>query len=115
MRHVLEDSPAWGDLRLRLLITCLLDAIIYPDKSSETFLVGMVSIIQDMVLHRQRYAWCSMILAQLYHDLHSFMEVARGGRIVAHSMILQVWAFNHIAISRLASLLLDHMEEALTW
>jgi len=45
MRHVPEDPPAWDDLRLRLLIACLLDAIIYPDKSSETFLMGMVPII----------------------------------------------------------------------
>jgi len=52
MRHVPEDPPARGDLQLRLLIACLLDAIIYPDKSSEIFLVGMVPIIQDMVLHR---------------------------------------------------------------
>jgi len=45
MRHVPEDPPTWGDLRLRLLITYLVDAIVYPDKSSETFLVGMVPII----------------------------------------------------------------------
>jgi len=45
MRHVPEDPPAWGDLRLRLLIAYLLDAIIYLDKSSEIFLMGMVPII----------------------------------------------------------------------
>jgi len=56
-----------------------------------------------------------MILAQLYHDLHGFVEVARGGRIVAHSMILQVWAFDHITISRLASLSLYHIDEVPTW
>lgn len=52
MRHILENPPAWGDLRMRLLITFLLDAIIYPNKSSKTFLMGMVPIIQDMVTHR---------------------------------------------------------------
>jgi len=52
MRHVSEDPPAQGDLRLRLLIAYLLDAIVYPEKSNETFLVGMIPIIQDMVLHR---------------------------------------------------------------
>jgi len=56
-----------------------------------------------------------VILAQLYHDLHGFVEVARGGRIVAHSMILQVWDFDHIAISRPASLPLDHTDEVSTW
>ena len=45
MRYVLEDPLAWGDLRLRLLIACMLDAIVYPNKSSDTFLVGMVPII----------------------------------------------------------------------
>ena len=34
---------------------------------------------------------------------------------MAHSMILQVWAFDHIAIFRPASLPLDHMKEAPTW
>jgi len=52
VRYIPKDPPAQGDLRLRLLITYLLDAIIYPDKSSETFPMGMVPIIQDMVLHR---------------------------------------------------------------
>lgn len=52
MRHVLKNPPAWDDLRMRLLITYLLDAIIYPNKSSETFPMGMVAIIQDMVTHR---------------------------------------------------------------
>lgn len=50
MRHVLEDAPTWYDLWLRFLIAYLLDAIIYPNKSNETFLVGMVSIIIDMIL-----------------------------------------------------------------
>jgi len=45
MRHVLEDYPTRDDLRLRLLMTYLLDAIIYPDKSSEIFPIGMVPII----------------------------------------------------------------------
>lgn len=34
---------------------------------------------------------------------------------MAHSMILQVWAYDHITISRLTSLPLDHTEEAPTW
>lgn len=55
-----------------------------------------------------------MILAQLYHDLHDFIKVVRGGRIVDHSMILQVWVFDHITISRSTSLPLDHMDEVLT-
>ena len=45
MRHVPEDSPAWDDLWLKLLIACLLDAIVYLEKSSETFSMGMVPII----------------------------------------------------------------------
>ena len=45
MRHIPEDPPAWGDLWMRLLIAYLLDAIIYLDKSSETFPMGMVPII----------------------------------------------------------------------
>ena len=45
MRHVPKDPPAWANLRLRLLIAYLLDAIVYPDKSNETFLMGMVCII----------------------------------------------------------------------
>jgi len=52
MRHVPKDPPARGDLRLRLLITYMLDAIVYPDKSSKKFPMGMVPIIQDMVIHR---------------------------------------------------------------
>ena len=40
--------------------------------------------------------------------------VVRGGRIVDHSMILQVWVFDHITISRSTSLPLDHMDEVLT-
>ena len=59
--------------------------------------------------------WCPVILAQLHHDLHGFAEVARGGRIVAHLMILQVWAFDHIAIYRPTSLPLDHTNEISTW
>ena len=114
MRHVPEDPIARGDLRMRLLIACLLDAIVYPDKSSETFPVGMVPIIQDMVTHRQRYAWCPTILAQLYHDLHGFAEVERGGRQVAHSMILQVWAYDHIIISRPMMIPLDQPDDVPT-
>lgn len=52
MRHVSKNLLAQGDLRMRLLIACLLDAIIYLDKSSETFPMGMVPIIQDMVTHK---------------------------------------------------------------
>ena len=52
MIHVPKDPPTRDELRMRLLITCLLDAIVYLDKSSETFPVGMVPIIQDMVTHK---------------------------------------------------------------
>lgn len=45
MRHVPKNLLAWGDLRMRLLIAYLLDAIIYLDKSSETFPIGMVPLI----------------------------------------------------------------------
>ena len=78
--HVPKDPPTWYDLRLRLLITYLLNIIIYLDKSNETFPMGMIPIIWEMVLHRQWYAWFLAILMQLYHDLHSFVEVERGGR-----------------------------------
>lgn len=37
----------------------------------------MVPIIMDMILNEQQYAWCLAILAQLYHDLHSFAKVER--------------------------------------
>jgi len=70
----------WYDLWLRIFIAYLLNAINYPEKSSETFPMGMITIIKDMVLHRHRYTWCLAILVQLYHDLHSFVEVERGGR-----------------------------------
>ena len=34
---------------------------------------------------------------------------------MVHSMILQVWAYDHITIFRLASLPLDHIDEEPTW
>lgn len=45
-----------------------------------------------------QYAWSPYIIAKIYHDLYNFMMVEKSGNRVAHSFVLQCWAYEHIAV-----------------
>lgn len=45
-----------------------------------------------------------LVLAQLYHDLYSFINIDKINMIITYAGLLQVWAYEHIIVGRLVRL-----------
>lgn len=71
-----------------------------PDKRSKGLSLGWGQVLEGMMVHRMRYAWGMCMLVQLYHDLHWIVYLG-GSSLSAGATLLQVWAWEHIAIMRL--------------
>lgn len=85
----------------RLNIIVLIDTILYSNRDYECFHIGFIPIVQGICLHEERYTWATCILAMLYRDLHRFISMQKGGRIIAHSFMLHAWVYDNIMIMRI--------------
>jgi len=74
--------------------TCI-NSTIYPNKNQDVFPLGLVHVVYQM-MQGNWYAWAPYIIAQIYNDLHNFVIMKKSGKRVAHSFVLQFWAYEHI-------------------
>lgn len=58
----------------------------------------MVWIMKDIYAPGIQFAWGPIVLAELYQDLYIFITIYKFNMMMAHSNLLQVWAYEHISM-----------------
>lgn len=76
-----------------------IDNIVYPYNNHEVFPLIFIHVLFHM-FQGVCYAWASYIISHMYHDLHNFVMLQKSGKIVAYSLLLHCWAYEHICVCR---------------
>ncbi|XP_057820172.2 protein MAIN-LIKE 1-like [Cryptomeria japonica] len=85
--------------RLVLVICGFLNGRILPNLGGHGFPIGWIRCMYFMIHDGVQYAWGSVMLSQLYHNMHLVTYREYVGLSVGVTL-LHIWAWEHIAVTR---------------
>lgn len=85
--------------RLVLVICGFLSGQIILDLGGHGFPLGWSRCLYFMLHDGQQYAWGSVMLVQLYHDMH-LVVYKEYVSLSAGVTLLHIWAWEHIAVTQ---------------
>lgn len=93
---------------LRVHVVSIITSYLCPNQSGLEFPLGLTCIFCEICMRGRQFIWGSLVLAQLYHDLYSFINVDKINMMISHASLLQVWVYEHIVMVR--SLVLERIQ-----
>lgn len=80
-----------------MVIAVVMACLLVGDRKGHGFPIGWGRVLEKMAIEGTVYAWGPCVLAMLYFQLHQIVY-QRVQTLSCGVTLLQVWAFEHIAI-----------------